>query len=305
MATPYQIFTELANALDYLHNHDPQISYIHGDLKPQNVFWGDLLQIKLGDFGSTTTVRFADETSTETIRDENTQYSPKYVAPEFLSNPTAGKYKSMDVYGFAMIGYEILTRQGVFSAVANINVMITLKKEIGQTPDVECLNMMATALKNNNTDFEIFGKLEKTVKDCWKFKPDDRPSIANVKNDLFKLAQSKKVYDETIDEEIKTIIQNEKQTNKKQQPKKFTAMEQWKLWITAMAAIAIYTAMLLYCCCFWCQKFRYLDAENGSNLVEEVGSGSILEEAETKIESILVEAESGSGAISEKVDVLF
>ena len=39
-----RFFTELADALDYLHNHDPKRRCIHGDLKPQRVLLGQKLE---------------------------------------------------------------------------------------------------------------------------------------------------------------------------------------------------------------------------------------------------------------------
>jgi len=44
-----RFFIELADALNYLHNHDRKRPYIHGDLKPQNILLGDKLNIKLAD----------------------------------------------------------------------------------------------------------------------------------------------------------------------------------------------------------------------------------------------------------------
>ena len=63
-------FAELAYTLDYLHNHDPNRSYIHGDLKPQNVLLGDLLVIKLADVGAVAISKYTG-TSTLDISGEN------------------------------------------------------------------------------------------------------------------------------------------------------------------------------------------------------------------------------------------
>ena len=94
-----RFFTELTKALDYLHNHNPKKSYIHGDLKLQNVLLGDKLELKLADFGAASINVLYNSTSTLAISgEENTQHTPYYTAPEFLNDPNKHKCQSMDVY---------------------------------------------------------------------------------------------------------------------------------------------------------------------------------------------------------------
>ena len=109
-----RFFTEVTKALDYLHNHNPKKSYIHGALKLQNVLLGDKLELKLADFGAASINVLYNSTSTLAISgEENTQHTPYYTAPEFLNDPNKHKCQSMDVYSFGMIGYEVITRKAV------------------------------------------------------------------------------------------------------------------------------------------------------------------------------------------------
>ena len=202
-----RFFTELAKALDYIHNHNPKRSFIHGDLKPQNVLLGDMLKIKLADFGSAAIAQLTGATSLTIGGDENTQHTPYYAAPEFLKHPTKKKTKSMDVYGFGMIGYEILTRTVVYSGVAiSSDLLLRLIKETGQKPDVECLSKVGKSLEQNRYDKETFNKLEDEVKKCWQTDAKDRPLISDVKKRLEKLALAKQIYDKTTDDTVKTVV---------------------------------------------------------------------------------------------------
>jgi len=200
-----RFFTELAGALDYLHNHDPKRSYIHGDLKPQNVLLGEKLEIKLADFGSATIAQITGATSLVITGEGNTQHTQFYTAPEFLKNPTNQKTKRMDVYSFGMIGYEILTRQVVYGG-APFDLVVDLIISKGQKPDIKCLHNVAESLQQNKNDLKIFRELEKLVKICWQTAPGDRPEISDVEKRLDELANSKLIYDKVTDGDIKKII---------------------------------------------------------------------------------------------------
>ena len=106
---------ELADALKHLHCHDPTRSYIHGDVKPQNILLSDKLAIKLADFGAMFIAKTAGANSLSVSNNKNTQHTPLYTAPEYLRDPSLPKTPEMDVYGYAMCAYEILTRKRVFS----------------------------------------------------------------------------------------------------------------------------------------------------------------------------------------------
>ena len=106
-----RFFAELAEALDYLHNFNPPC--VRGDLKPQNILLTDRLQFKLADFGAS---KFATLSGATTVPNAvgNTQHTPFYSGPEYLKEPSVKRYPSMDVYSYAMIGYEIVTRKQMF-----------------------------------------------------------------------------------------------------------------------------------------------------------------------------------------------
>ena len=192
-----RFFTELASALDYLHNHDLKKTYIHGDVKPQNVLLGDRLTIKLTGI---------------TIKSGgiNNQHAQLYAAPEYLLNPAMEKKCNMDVYSYAMVGYEILTRQAENSeGNASLNV-------VPQFGLKNCLDDVANNIKNNSGDLAIFNKLKELYRQCWQFDPQHRPNMSDVKKDLYQLARNEKIYDDETDHAVKLLI--EKKKLKSEQP---------------------------------------------------------------------------------------
>ena len=209
-----RFFSELADALDYLHNHDPKRSYIHGDLKPQNVLLGDVLQIKLGDFGSTAIDQLTGASSLAITGCNNTQHTPYYTAPEYLRNPAKEKSTSMDIYSFGMTGYEIITRQVVFST-ANVkcDIVLHLIMTQGRKPDEKVIDEVEN---EEDTDHKIYANLKKMVKQCWKTEPDNRPTILEVKKRLQGLAHSKQIYGTATNEEVNVLSAMRKQQLERQ-----------------------------------------------------------------------------------------
>ena len=204
-----RFFTELASALDYLHCHDPKRPYIHGDLKPQNVLLGVLLTVKLADFGAASIAKVTGATSL-TIDNGNTQHTPLYTAPEFLRNPNNKRCRSMDVYSYGMIGYEIITRTRVFSGsqVSN-DALISLIKS-GQKPSEMYINEVDNGLVENSCESIIFNKLKKLVYECWQTDAGDRPKTSDIKQSLDELAQKEQIYENETDIEVKNLMKSKK-----------------------------------------------------------------------------------------------
>ena len=113
----------------------------------------------------------------------------------------------MDVYSFGMIGYEVLTRTAVYSgAGVSTGVVLNLIMFEGQKPDETIMNEVENSLRvKTSNESEIFRALNKIVKQSWETEPDDRPKIADVKNRLEDLVQSKMIYDKATDKAAKAV----------------------------------------------------------------------------------------------------
>ncbi|OHS99760.1 TKL family protein kinase [Tritrichomonas foetus] len=146
----------IASGMQFLHSLD----ILHRDLKSQNVLIDENKLPVICDFGSS---RKADNKRNMTTSSTGT---PVYMAPEFI---VGGKYnKSVDVYSFGMVLWEMLTRQIPFSDLEAAQVIfhVAIMKSrpfIGdETPE----------------------PLKKLIERCWAQEPEDRPTFSEI-SELF------------------------------------------------------------------------------------------------------------------------
>ena len=171
-----QFFGDIASGLEYLHL---QKGLIHGDLKPQNILLDENLVAKIADFGA---VSISTSALTSSLEIESSkQLTELYSPPELLKQPSITRTYAMDVYSFAMIGYEIICRKQVYKGFENL--VLQLIKDLGQKPDLGHINKEEKSLVNES-DKTIFSKLKEVMIKCWETVPANRPSIKDVKSSL-------------------------------------------------------------------------------------------------------------------------
>lgn len=175
---------DVSKGLDYLHHENNFRTYIHGDLKPQNILFDQQLVAKIADFGAVQIRKATNASTTSSEGDSTNQYSLLYSAPEFLKNIHSTKTTAMDVYSFSMILYEIITRRHVFETREKIPIPLLRKliEDIGQKPRLKFAHDIENCLTGENK--MICTKLQKTMIECWDTDPTKRPSIKDVKKDL-------------------------------------------------------------------------------------------------------------------------
>jgi len=196
----FQIMQQLANALNYLHYHNPKKSYVHLDVKPENVLLTANLIVKLADFDSLG-IKLATNVVRTMTFSENKQYTPFYASPERLHNMNEKTASSMDVYSFSMICYEIITRQEVFQDVrANVYVIISLISGCGQKPDKKYIDLVEQDVRTQSQkEFKIFQFLKYIMENCWCFKPQDRMSMKQVTESFVNFAGLNLVSEKEMD----------------------------------------------------------------------------------------------------------
>mmetsp|Transcript_21717 Transcript_21717/g.39866 ORF Transcript_21717/g.39866 Transcript_21717/m.39866 type:complete len:320 (-) Transcript_21717:88-1047(-) len=155
---------DVAHGVNYLHTCKPQI--IHRDLKSGNLLLKapvrsvqDVPHVCISDFGFSRMNTLADWsemklTCVGTFR---------WMAPEVLS----GSYDiKVDVYSFAMVLFEILSRELPFETVEDDQVRELARQ--GGRPDHEAIRP------------DCPESLIALMEDCWCHDPDERPMFENI-----------------------------------------------------------------------------------------------------------------------------
>ncbi|XP_076809525.1 receptor-interacting serine/threonine-protein kinase 1-like [Clavelina lepadiformis] len=172
---------QISDGLRYLHHHDKKRSYLHCNLKPENILLTPDLMVKIADFGSVAIATATGVTGGSFTITPTTQHTPFYTAPELLRNMLSDKKPSMDVYSYGMVLCAILTRHPAFSCddpfPPNPGLITHLIIHCGQKPKQKYLDDVESSLKDNPEDLDIFKFLKDVMVRCWDFEAKNRPDI--------------------------------------------------------------------------------------------------------------------------------
>ena len=200
--TRLRFYSEIAQGLDYLHNHDPKKTYIHGNLKLSKILLNTNLTVKIAGFEGVTIMEPYDTTTS--ISSFFNKFTCLYSPPELLTDPRITRTCSMDVYSYAMLGYEILTGQQVYSgSTSSASLILQLIMNRDLKPNMEFIDAMEKMLLHK-ADLDIFFLMKDIVIKCWATDPSSRPSINEVKTKLEAISVT---YPDDIDE-TKHLIKN-------------------------------------------------------------------------------------------------
>ena len=148
----------IAVGMQYLHSN----GITHLDLKPGNVLMDEYLFPKIADFGLSKVIR-EDQDS---INFTGTMGTPKYIAPEVWKK---SQYtKAADVYAFAIIVYQILTKLEPFQRFDDFEVF---EKVMTNNYRPEFNELVSDAFKE-------------LIEKCWSNDPNDRPTFEEIVTDL-------------------------------------------------------------------------------------------------------------------------
>eukprot|EP00727_Mastigamoeba_balamuthi_P004934 m51a1_g14439 hypothetical protein, erroneous fusion (1084) ;mRNA; f:555747-560437 len=148
---------DIARAIAFLH----RTGFIHGDVKPDNVLVTFSFRAKLTDFGSLCSL------SKDTKIVEGT---PEYIAPEaWMKHEMSEK---CDVYSFGITMWQIVTRRLPFGELHSIFDLHS-KIENGFRPE----------------PLSEESPLKEVVESCWDANPSQRPTAAEVYDELNRISQ--------------------------------------------------------------------------------------------------------------------
>ena len=118
------IFTQLASALSYMHNH----GILHRDIKPANILFDDNGSIYLADFGIAS---YIDESATG--ENGRVMGTPIYMSPELCYGHAS---VSSDVYALGILLYQMLTGQAPFEGFNSQEVCMRQIQEQPMPPSL-------------------------------------------------------------------------------------------------------------------------------------------------------------------------
>ncbi|KAF7330808.1 Protein kinase domain-containing protein [Mycena venus] len=175
------LIADVAMGLEYLHSEH----IVHGDLKAANILVTPSSRACIADFGLSSII---DEFSLNLTFSSHTGRAGtvRYQAPELLLSSERPNDFGSDVYGFACVGYEILTRKAPFFEVSNDAAIILQVIRGGRPSRLEGIAQEDLWL---------------LLDDCWHQQAEKRPTMAAIiKRPLIeaKIKQSPPDRDDTV-----------------------------------------------------------------------------------------------------------
>lgn len=176
-----------------VHSHEHNI--IHRDLKPgiclvkcrsipsSNPQVLDVnYDVKLTDFGSAKIVDPGDAKSKKSVN----RKTPRWMAPELVHPP--GNYiaeyrKSTDVYGFAMICYQVITG------------IVPYDDELKNTCNSDVLQAVFEGKLRPTFPLSLScpGRLKQLMRDCWDYEADSRPDFKEIQRRLWSVRKDEEL----------------------------------------------------------------------------------------------------------------
>ncbi|OQR86072.1 serine/threonineprotein kinase [Achlya hypogyna] len=167
VADGVSMLLDIARGMAYLHAHTPQV--LHRDLKGANIHITRDMKAKIANFEFSREKHSGDMTLLG---------SPSWTAPEILRGQKDYNEK-VDVYSFAMVVVEIMTRKAPYAELKGQRKRSIVKKiaHEGLRPVLEGL------------DATWPHSLLRLAKECWAEDPDRRPSFPAIVTALTELTE--------------------------------------------------------------------------------------------------------------------
>ncbi|KAL7732206.1 hypothetical protein ACLKA6_018446 [Drosophila palustris] len=156
---------QLADGLKYLHAMEPK-PILHRDIKTKNLLLTNgYRRLKIADFGTIT--------EQATLMTQDYVGTAAYMAPEVCLGYEYSE--KSDVYSFAIVFWEVMTRKKPFYHLKNKNPLVIMNLvSKGERPPIE-------DVKNN------LKKIKTAIINCWDSNPEERPSMSIVRREIHSL----------------------------------------------------------------------------------------------------------------------
>ncbi|XP_042529123.1 receptor-interacting serine/threonine-protein kinase 2 isoform X1 [Dipodomys spectabilis] len=162
----FRILHEIALGVNYLHNMNPPL--LHHDLKTQNILLDNEFHVKIADFGLSKwrMMSLSQSRSSKSAPEGGTII---YMPPEnYEPGQKSRASVKHDIYSYAMITWEVLSRKQPFEDVTNpLQIMYSVSQ--GHRPDTEEASLPH--------DIPHRALMVSLIKSGWAQNPDERPSF--------------------------------------------------------------------------------------------------------------------------------
>lgn len=119
------IIIEMLRGLDYIHKQKDEtgknLNIVHRDISPQNILISQEGSIKIADFGIAHATSRSYETATGILKGKFSYMSPEQASGGIVNEQT-------DLFAVAIIFYELLTAQRLFSGKGDLEVLEKVKR---------------------------------------------------------------------------------------------------------------------------------------------------------------------------------
>ncbi len=182
---------QAASGMNFLH----QSNMIHGDLKSLNLLLNQRWILKVGDFGLS---QFKNRMNGTQLYHKQAMGSVQWMAPEVLSDLDDVDYAKADVYSFAIVMWELLTRQVPYDGMTPAAIAVAVIRDerrpgipasLGGDHGARDGHGQKGKERNSCTLFqeqEAFAtdRYIKLMKLCWATDPSVRPTFGDIVQEL-------------------------------------------------------------------------------------------------------------------------
>ncbi|KAF3822599.1 receptor-interacting serine/threonine-protein kinase 2 isoform X1 [Mirounga angustirostris] len=162
----FRILHEIALGVNYLHNMNPPL--LHHDLKTQNILLDNEFHVKIADFGLSKW-RMMSLSQSRTSKSSPEGGTIIYMPPEnYEPGQKSRASVKHDIYSYAVITWEVLTRKQPFEEVTNpLQIMYSVSQGHRPNTNEESLPL----------DIPHRALMISLIESGWAQNPDERPSF--------------------------------------------------------------------------------------------------------------------------------
>lgn len=178
-----RMVTEVASALAFAHKLPDGSCMVHGELSAENILLTEDLHCKVGDFCNRRLLSCMKNSNFEN-QTEPGKFKKLYFAPELLRDPGAELKPTMDVYSFAILIYEVSTRERAVNNYNLIDIYLDQLKNEEESARPNLDSIIRNIKHGTDQDQIVYDILLTVMKQCWSYDVKKRATMQEIKKKL-------------------------------------------------------------------------------------------------------------------------